>query len=283
MPIELACNTLNYAAFPFQRALEGIARAGFKFLGVGATHEKKRWPSYQMSADDVREMERRVRDCGLTVNSCLCFEFHVGPPESVEQFKRELDVLAQLGCKRAIIGGPWYYTKWPTEIRAPEDWQRGCDEFYGCMDKILPHAEKLGVIICVKPHTGLVAHSGLVKPVLDRLKSPSLAICWDAGNVSFYEGICPDPGLDKVAPSVRVICLKDHKGPRAHPVFPPPGEGNVDHDEYFGVLARGGFKDVMMIERLGVREGETLTAEQFDERGVKAINFLTPLIKKHFK
>lgn len=282
MPIELACNTLNYAAFPFQRALEGIARAGFKYVGVGATHDKKRWPNRQMNDDDVREMNQRIRDCGLKVNSCLCFEVHIGPDESVDQFKRELDILAALGCKRAIIGGPWYYTKWPTEIKAPDVWQRECDAFYACLDKILPHAEKLGTIICVKPHTGLVAHSGRVREVLERLKSPALAICWDAGNVSFYEGICPDPGLDKIAPSVRSICLKDHKGPRANPVFPLLGEGNVNHDEFFGVLAQGGFNDVMMIERLGVREGENLTAEQFDERGRRTIDFLTPLLKKHF-
>jgi len=279
MPVELACNTMNYAT-SFQRALEGISRAGFKFIGVGAYHDSKRYPN-RNSDDDVREMNTLVRDCGLKVNSCLCFDIHIGP-ENLDQFRRELDALAAVGCQRAIIGGPWYYKNWPNEIRPPDEWERACTEFYGCMDKILPHAEKLGVIICVKPHTGLVAHSGRVREVLDRLKSPSLAICWDAGNVSFYEGVCPDPGLDKVAPAVRVICLKDHKGPRAHPLFPPLGEGNVDHDEYFGVLAKGGFKDPMMIERLGLRDGEKLTPEQSDERAVNTIKFLTPLLKKHF-
>jgi sugar phosphate isomerase/epimerase len=283
MPIELSCNTLNYSAFSFTRALEGIARAGFSHLGVGATHDKKRFPSWQSSADDVREIGKQIAANGLRVNSCLCFEVHIGPDESVAQFKRELDNLAALNCKRAIIGGPWYYPKWPTEIMAPDAWQRACDQFYFCMDKILPHAEQLGIVICVKPHTGLVAHSGLVKPVLQRLQSSSLKICWDAGNVSFYEGICPDPGLDKVVHAVRCVCLKDHKGPRAHPVFPPLGEGNVDHDEFFAVLAKGGFNDVMMIERLGVREGEeNLTAEQMDERGVRALTVLKPLLKKHF-
>ena len=52
---------------------------------------------------------------------------------------------------------------------------------------------------------------------------------------------------------------------------------------YFGVLAAGGFEGVMMIERLGVREGEgDLTPEQIDERAVQAIQFLTPLLERHF-
>ena len=283
MPIVLACNTLNYAAFSFTRALDGIARAGFKFVGLGATHENKRYCSGTMTDAEVRATASQIAERGLSVNSCLCFEVHLGPDDSIAKFKRELDVLAALNCRRAIIGGPWYYKKWPTEIHAPEEWQKICAQFYHAMDQILPHAEKLGIVICVKPHTGLVAHSGLVRPVLQRLKSPSLQICWDAGNVSFYEGICPDPGLDKIAPSVRCVCLKDHLGERANPVFPPLGEGNVDHDELFAVLAKGGFNDVLMIERLGLREGEKeVTAEQYDERGAQAVAMLSPLIKKHF-
>ena len=277
MAIELSCNTLNYAAFPFQRALEGIARSGFKFVGLGATHETVRFPNVSMSDSAVADLRGQIESAGLRANACLCFAIEIGVDESVASFKRELDILAALGITRAIIGGPWYYKKWPTEIEAPDAWQQRCERWYACMDKILPHAEKLGIVITVKPHTGLVAHSGRVREVLQRLPSSSLRICWDAGNVSFYEGVCPDPGLEKIANSISAVCLKDHKGPRAHPVFPPLGEGNVDHDEFFAILARRGVRDVVMIERLGVRESEqALSAEQLDERGVRTIEFLTP-------
>lgn len=284
MAVELALNTMNYGnAVPFARALDGLAKAGFKFVGLGASHENKRIGSGAMSDAEIRDVAKQLQERGLKANVSLCFEVHIGPDDSVAKFKRELDVMAALGIQRSIIGGPWYYKNWPTELYAPDVWKTACDQFYGCMDQILPHAEKLGVVICIKPHTGLVGHSGLVRPVLQRLKSPSLQICWDAGNVSFYEGICPDPGLDKIVPAIKSVCLKDHKGERAHPVFPPLGEGNVDHDEFFGVLAKGGFNDVLMIERLGIREGEKeLTPEQVDERGAKTVGMLTPLLKKHF-
>ncbi|HYF50098.1 MAG TPA: sugar phosphate isomerase/epimerase family protein [Planctomycetota bacterium] len=280
--VELACSTLNYSNFPFRRALEGIKRAGYEYVGVGCPHETQRWPSPKGSEQQTKECLKLIADSGLKADSALCFETHIGGENSVEIWKREIDLLAELGCKRLITGGPWYYVKWPTEIMAPDKWQAACDDYYRAADQILPHAEKCGSVICIKPHTGLVAHSGRVREVIERLRSPSLKICWDAGNVSFYEGICPDPGLDKIVPHIRAVCLKDHKGPRAHPVFPPLGEGNVDHDEYFGVLAKGGFADVMMIERLGVKEGETLTVEQIDERAKRGIDFLTPLLKKHF-
>jgi len=280
--VQLACSTLNYSAFSFERALEGIKRAGYDYVGIGCNHENVRMPSPKMNEAQFKDCKKLIDDSGLKANSALCFETHIGGENSVELWKREIDLLAQLGCKRLITGGPWYYVKWPTEIMAPDKWQALCNDYYKAADEILLHAEKAGSIICLKPHTGLVAHSGKVREVLERLKSSSLKICWDAGNVSFYEGVCPDPGLDKVAPHVTAICLKDHKGPRAHPLFPPLGEGQVDHDEYFGVLAKGGGLDTMMIERLGVREGETLTVEQIDQRAKRTLEFLTPLLKKHF-
>jgi sugar phosphate isomerase/epimerase len=282
--IQLACSTLNYNAFSFQRAIEGIKGAGYEYISIGINHEKKhKIPNHRMSDREIGELNKQIKDQGLKVNSALSFEFHIGDADSVTFFQRELDQLAALGCHRVIIGGPWYYTKWPTEIKAPERYEAECEAFYSAMEKILPRAEALKTIVCVKPHTGLCGHSGRVREVLKRLPSASLKVCWDAGNVSFYEGVCPDLGLPAIVPEIRAICLKDHKGLRAHPVFPPLGEGNVDHDEYFAILARGGFEGPMMIERLGIREGEhPLTPEQLDERGARVLQFLTPMLEKHF-
>jgi len=52
--IELACSTLNYRAFPFRRALEGIRRAGFDFIGFGTTHEGAHVPNCGVTAHDFR-------------------------------------------------------------------------------------------------------------------------------------------------------------------------------------------------------------------------------------
>jgi hypothetical protein len=35
---QIACMTLPYSPFPLQRALEGIARAGYRFVAWGTTH-----------------------------------------------------------------------------------------------------------------------------------------------------------------------------------------------------------------------------------------------------
>lgn len=282
--IQLAFSTLHYREYPLGRALEGIRKAGYDFISFGTTHEGAPVPSHTMTDEEIAQIKGRIADAGLQARSGIIGHgVRITEDGGVDAFRRELDQFAALGCERLVAAGPWYYAKWPTEIMPPDEWQAACDAWYGAMEKALPHAEALGVIICVKPHTGLCGHSGLVMPVLKRLPSPSLKVCWDAGNVSFYEGVCPDPGLPAIAEHVKCVCLKDHRGPRANPVFPPLGEGNVDHDEYFALLAAAGFDGVMMIEKAGQREDEqSLTPEQTDRRAAEVRAFLEPLFAKHF-
>lgn len=288
--VELACSLLNYSAHPFQRGLEGIAQAGYQFISLGGEHpvaagstEKHRPFHARLTAAELQALKQQIAAAGLqTKSGIIGLEIHLEEPGGADLYRREIDHFAELGCKQIVGLGPWYYKKWPTEIFAPEVWREACERYYKLLDEFRPAVEKAGLTICIKPHTGLCAHSGLVLPTMKRLNAECYRVCWDAGNVSFYEGICPDPGLEKIRPYIHSVCLKDHKGPRAHPVFPPLGEGNVDHDEYFGILAAGNFKGVMMIERLGVREGETLTADQIDQRGKDILAFLKPLLEKHF-
>ena len=87
--------------------------------------------------------------------------------------------------------------------------------------------------ITLKPHTGITATAKACIEVTRRIVSDRLQICWDAGNVSFYEGIHPDPDLPDLAPRVKAVCIKDHLGLRGDANFPVPGQGQVDHERMF--------------------------------------------------
>ncbi|MGH7145321.1 MAG: sugar phosphate isomerase/epimerase family protein [Planctomycetota bacterium] len=288
--VQVACSLLNYSAFPLQRGLEGIARAGFKYVSFGGEHpvsagstDRRRPIDAKMSDEAVKALAQQVSNAGLTVLTGLIgLNPHLEQEGGLDNYRREIAIFAQLGVRRVIGLGPWYYVRWPDQIQTPEAWTETCKRYYEALDALRPEVERAGLTICIKPHTGLCAHSGLVAPTMRRLNAACFQVCWDAGNVSFYEGVCPDPGLGAVVPYVKAICLKDHRGPRAHAVFPPLGEGNVDHDDYFRVLAQGGFGGPMAIERLGVREGETLSADDIDRRGAAMLEFLAPLLQKHF-
>ena len=136
-----------------------------------------------------------------------------------------------------------------------------------------------GVTITLKPHTGITATAAACLKVVKSIVSDRFKICWDAGNVSFYEGINPDPDLPDLAPCVKAVCIKDHLGGRAEANFPMPGSGQIDHELMFRTLFAGGFSGPLALERVDGKGGP-VTAEIVDERIAAAYNFLSPLLEK---
>jgi sugar phosphate isomerase/epimerase len=131
------------------------------------------------------------------------------------------------------------------------------------------------VTIALKPHTGITATAKSCMEVVKRVPSERLKICWDAGNVSFYEGIYPDPDLPDLAPHVKAVCIKDHKGGRGEPDFPVPGSGQIDHELMFRTLFAAGFSGPMVIERLEGRSSGRLAPPETDERIAAAYQYLS--------
>jgi sugar phosphate isomerase/epimerase len=164
------------------------------------------------------------------------------------------------------------------------DWEPLCERFYAAMEKCVRHAESVNVTIAMKPHTGITANGKACMQVVKRIVSPRFQICWDAGNVSFYEGIWPDPDLPDLAPHVKAVCLKDHKGMRGEANFPIPGQGQIDHEGMFRTLFEGGFSGPLALERIdGTDKAPTLTAEVIDQRIATAYQYLAPLLEKTAK
>jgi sugar phosphate isomerase/epimerase len=152
-------------------------------------------------------------------------------------------------------------------------------QFYAGLEQAVRHAEQIGVTIALKPHTGITARAKDCMQVVQRIVSPRLQICWDAGNVSFYEGIYPDPDLPDLAPHVKAVCIKDHLGLRSEHNFPVPGQGQVDHEEMFKILFSAGFDGPMGIERVDGRGGK-VGPDQIDERLAAARAYLAPLLDR---
>src|SRR5262249_51627769 len=67
---QIACMTLPYSPFPMQRAVEGIARAGYHFVAWGTTHMEApgdRRPALALDAPpaDAKQLAARCRGMGL--------------------------------------------------------------------------------------------------------------------------------------------------------------------------------------------------------------------------
>src|SRR5262245_43117385 len=67
---QIACMTLPYSAFPFERALKGIQTAGYRFVAWGTSHEEEPGKGVPIlpvdaTANAAKELGKKCRDLGL--------------------------------------------------------------------------------------------------------------------------------------------------------------------------------------------------------------------------
>lgn len=279
---EFGCQTLPYAALPLARAIEGIRKAGYRYIMPFHTHAKEPVFTPALALPARAELRRRFADAGLTpFMSFIGLGKEIHTPEGMKLYLEQLDFYREFEIRTVVGTGPWYFTKFPNVPKRARDWQREVDTFYASLEKAVRHAENIGVTITLKPHTGITAHAAACMQVVNRLRSERLKICWDAGNVSFYEGIWPDPDLADLAPHVKAVCIKDHLGLRAQANFPVPGSGQIDHEQMFRILFSGGFSGPLALERVdGTDRAAAMPPELIDERIAAARRFLEPLLEK---
>jgi sugar phosphate isomerase/epimerase len=272
-----------YGSVPLDDAMQRIRKAGYRYISMAPKHGADIVYSPDLSKPERARMLRRIRDLG--VEPFLSLGGFSGDPQTeagLEKYMAQLDLCADYEIPVMVGAGPWYYQKFPNLPKRELDWQEEVSRFYAGLEKALRHAESVRVIIALKPHTGITARGRDCMQVLKRIQSPWLKIAWDAGNISFYEGIYPDPDLPDVAPHVCAVCIKDHLGLRGEANFPVPGQGNVDHEVMFRTLFAAGFNGPMAIERVDGKDGGSrkLTPEIVDQRLTAAYQYLDPLLDR---
>ena len=278
---KLGVNASMYAELPFDDAMEHIRKAGYRYICIGRTHAGNVVFSQELPKSERAGMLRRMRDLGVEpIMSLGGFAAQLERDDGLAKYTAQLDLCADYEIPIMVGGGPWYYTKFPNLPKRERDWEPEVTRFYGALEKAVRHAESNGVTITLKPHTGITARARDCMQVVKRITSPRLKIAWDAGNVSFYEGVHPDPDLPDLASEVKAVCIKDHLGLRGDENFPVPGQGQVDHELMFRTLFAAGFNGPLQIERVDGRDRGPLAPETIDERLAAAHRYLVPLLDR---
>lgn len=272
-----------YSTIPFDDAMTRIRKAGYRYISIAPRHAGDVVFAPELSNPQRTRMLRRIRDHGL--QPFLSLGGFAGDLRTAEGLKKcvdQLDLCASYEIPIMVGAGPWYYTKFPNLPKREKDWVVEVDQFFAGLEKAVRHAESVRVTLTLKPHTGITARARDCLLVLKRLDSPWLKIAYDAGNISYYEGVHPDPDLPDLAPQVKALCIKDHLGLRGENNFPVPGQGNVDHELLFRTLFSAGFSGPLAIERVDGRDGgnNKVPPDVMDERLAAAHRYLTPLLDK---
>lgn len=278
---KLGVMATMYSSVPLDDAMTRIRKIGYRYVSLSRRHANEPVFDPAMTKGDRKAMLRRIRSLG--VEPFMSLGGFAGDPqtqEGLDRFLAQIDLCVDFEIPVLVGAGPWYFRKFPNIPKRDRDWQEEVTRFYAELEKAVRHAEAAKVIITLKPHTGITARAKDCIDVMKRMPSPWLKISWDAGNVSYYEGVYPDPDLADLAPQVKSVCIKDHLGLRGEDNFPIPGQGNIDHELMFRTLFQAGFNGPMAIERVDGKENKKTTPEVVDQRLKQAYDYLVPVLDK---
>ncbi|MEW5974980.1 MAG: sugar phosphate isomerase/epimerase family protein [Acidobacteriota bacterium] len=237
---QIACMTLPYSQFSFERALTGIKSAGYDYVAWGTTHKEsstsKPVPVIGEDATpaQAKEVGRRCRDAGLEPLLLFSMIYPEAP--------RAVEVLTQRIRQAAAAGVPQVLTFGHTEGSDRKLW---IERF----KQLGPIARDHGVLVVVKQHGGNTGTGEACAEIVREVAHESVKVNYDAGNVMDYLDLDPIPDIQKCAPEVRSFCIKDHRN------FPAdqdcgPGLGEIDHYKLLHPVAYTGLKMPLCCENI---------------------------------
>lgn len=261
--------TLPYSHLPFERALQGLAAAGYRYVGFGLRHEGEYVPPLDAPPEEWDRVAALCERYGLKPMTIFARAGvkDAGQTREIEIYRRELDQLARIGIPYITGAGVWGYRSFPDVPLTAEEMAERHRAFVQAMQVVGEHAAQRGVTIALKPHTGDTATAPILLQTLAEIDRPAVKAFYDPGNVRFYEGLDPAEDILAIKGDMPLLCAKDHRGARAVSDFPVPGEGEVNFPAIFAHLRSIGFDGAITVERIdGPDNPSELTAEEIDAR-----------------
>lgn len=231
--------TLPYAAFPPERALEGIARAGYRYVAWGVTHRDSsgaRRPLLAVEApsSEAARLAARCRDMNL--EPVMMFStVHLEAAEALDAHLRRIEQAAAARVPFLLTFGKTGRGEYEAMIRN--------------LKGMAPHARAAGVTVVIKQHGGNSATGQDCSRILAEVGEASVRMCYDAGNVLDYENRDPIADIRTCWRDVRAFAIKDHRNtPKDEDCG--PGFGEIDHYKLLQPVMRTGLTMPLACENI---------------------------------
>lgn len=264
---DLVCFTLPYRAVEFERSLQGIKGTGYESVGFGLAHADGGYPT-KPGVEEATRIGKILERYALRPRVLYGARTQGG---DVDELKAWIDFAHALDDQAILVWvGVGGYRRFPNEPLTPEEMEERHRPFVETMKQVAAHAEKKGITVTLKPHTGNTATGPVLAKTLEDIGSPAFKACLDPGNVSYYEGVDPVADVEPVLTQTAALTMKDHRGARANADFPIPGEGDVDFVQILKRLRAHNFDGPLMVERVDGADGANISVEEIDRRIAKA-------------
>jgi sugar phosphate isomerase/epimerase len=236
MKYRIGGHTNSYHTHTEDEALQGISRAGFKYVELSAVEG---WTEHvPLDAGDayIESLKARLAQLGLTVQ-VLSGHSDLTTAHGVEVGRKAVDHCVRLGISlmNTAIGG--HYSE--NEDRAA---------FMRNIHELADYAAERQVSIALEVHGDIMATGALSVPLMKEIDRPNVGICYDTANCLFYGGVHAVDDLREAAPYLLNVHLKDKIGGERVWNFPGVGEGEVDFAGIFAILDEIGYDGPLSVE-----------------------------------
>ncbi len=227
---QVGCYTRPFDQFDYLTALDAIAEAGYRYVGLMTTKAPN---SLVISVATTPEVARRVgeavRQRGLKCVSVYGGDFPVAVSldSGVQGLKQLIDNCAAASGMNLMLGGTGD--------------ERLFDRYYQAVAACCRHARDQGIGLSVKPHGGLNATGPQCRKIIERVGQPDFRVWYDPGNIYYYSDGALDPAVDVASVDGLVVgmSVKDYRPPKE--VMVTPGTGQVNFAAVLARLKKGGF------------------------------------------
>lgn len=262
--VKLACMTLPYIKYSFERSLQGISQAGYKYISFGLPHAGQEVPDEQ-DPEAVLKLQRLFNRYGVEP-VMLVSTNQLAPGQPIERARKRFETAKALGIPELLSLGVWGFQEFPHTPLPQEELEVKYAAFRDRFREVAKLAEEFEIVVTLKPHTGNTATAQHMIDTIASIGSPYVLASYDPGNVHYYEGIDPVHDMEKLpVRDIASFIAKDHKGGRAENNFPIPGDGDVDFVALFRRLKQGGYAGSIVVERVDGTNATAPTAEELDE------------------
>jgi inosose dehydratase len=212
------------------------------------------WPTEpkRLSAEDRRDLRKRLADSGLALVGLM--ENLSEPAEeavhrgNLERLRAAADLGQALSPGEApvietILGGK------------PAQWDMVKGRLAERLRAWAKVATAAKTVIAIKPHVANALHTPEgARWLLEQVESPWLKLAFDYSHF-VLRGLPLARTLAELIPHSRFIHVKDAKGNAGKFEFLLPGEGTIDHAEYFRLLRKEGYRGPIVVEVSGQISG----------------------------
>ncbi len=247
---QIGCYTRPWAEHDYRVALDAIAEAGFKHVGLMTTKPPAGLViSSATTPDEAARVGEEVKKRGLQVANVYAGDFFSADlGAGAKALRRMIDNCAAAGSPGLMLGG----TGDPKHH----------DNYYRTVAACCNYAAMRKVGLSVKPHGGLNATGLQCREVVEFVGHRNFGLWYDPGNIYYYSNGELDPVDDAATVGGLVVgmSVKDYLPPKNVDVT--PGTGKVDFAAVMARLKKGGFTHgPLIVETLARGDLPKLLAE----------------------